>query len=170
MKRKRKRIMRSVMLAMGIVFLASLAAQAGAPVPGVSKKFPDLTVSLTLRVKKYTNYKGVTCYSTTPVYTVTNRGQAAAENFRIKEEMAPQSGQGRLTWKLWGYSGPNSLGPGKSLTRDVGAVAENVWCGDKKGKVGYRVTVDDQNRVAESNEGNNTAQKIFPWFHIRLKP
>ena len=42
-------------------------------------------MKVSLNVKKYTNDKGVTCDSTTPVYTATNKGQAPAKKFGIKE-------------------------------------------------------------------------------------
>ncbi|RTZ99611.1 MAG: hypothetical protein DSY89_08015 [Deltaproteobacteria bacterium] len=67
-------------------------------------------------------------------------------------------------WPTCGVYDRRSLGPGKSLTVDLGPVAQNVWCADKTGKIGFRVIVDYKNQVVESNEQNNTARVIFPAF------
>ena len=164
MKKKSGQIIRGIIVAMGIVFLASLAAEAGPPQPGpvVKTLKPDLTVKLWLKVKKYTNDKGVTCYSTTPVYTVTNRGQAPAKNFGIKEAWMLQVQHPGRPWQTCGFYDRRSLGPGKSLTMDLGPVAQVCWCADKTGKIGFRVIADYKNNVAESNEHNNIATVYFP--------
>ncbi len=164
--KKRARIILVIGVGLGAGLLAALPVRAGGPVPGAHKRMPDLTVELTLKTTKYTNPHGIICYSTTPVFTVTNKGRAAAKNFRIREEWMPQG----KPWQLFGYSGSMFLGPHRNITEDLGPVAENVWCADKQGKVGFRVIVDDRYEVAESNEGNNVATKIFPWFHVKKKP
>jgi hypothetical protein len=144
-------------------FVMALPALAGSPKPPVSQLLPDLVVSLKLVTKKYVNYKGVTCYSVMPEYTVTNKGQATAKTFQIK---IYRKAQGKA-FENWSTSGSPTLKPGKSWTHKASAVDENVWCADKTGEVGYRVVADAPNKVIETNENNNTAMKQFPWFKIR---
>lgn len=134
--------------------------------PASVVKLPDLTAKITLVSKKYTNSKGVTCYSLQPIYTVTNVGMSTAKNFRVKLEWKWPS---KPAWQACSFSGNNSLGPGNNRKWGPSAVEEIHWCqGDTK-KAGFRVTADDQSSVAESKENNNTATVMFPNFKVKRK-
>lgn len=125
---------------------------------------PDLTVKLKLKTKKHTNSKGVICYSLQPIYTVTNNGMLSAKNFRVKLEWKWPK---KTNWEACSFLPNNSLGPGKSRTWGPTAVEEIHWCVGDTGKAGFRVTADDQNKVAEKKENNNTATKLFPTWSVK---
>ncbi len=152
--------LKSLLLGAGAMILGSLSGHAAPPRPGVVRQLPDLSVRLSLKVKQYTNYQGEKCFSTTPVYTVTNSGSLAARNFRVNLYWR-LANTNRRGWQLVSMTPVASLGPGQSRTWDPGPVSENVWCeGDSK--IGFKVTADPDNTVAESNEGNNSVSRSFP--------
>jgi hypothetical protein len=131
-----------------------------APHPPVGK--PDLVVDLSLVTEKYTdpNAGGITCYNVTPQYTITNRGQGVAADFRTKMECKPGPGQ---DWQVWADHPPKRLNPGESFTQGPVPTARTKWCeGYGSKSVGFRVTADHGGSVTESNEDNNRATKLFP--------
>jgi len=163
--KKRARIILVIGVGLGAGLLAALPVRAGGPVPGAHKRMPDLTVKVKLIVaKEPPDSTGVTCYSLIPDYTVTNRGNAAAGHFRVMEEWRGSSWKSR-GWLMWNFIELKSLGPHKSYhfsyPRHEWPVAAHYWCSDRPDKLGVRITVDNKNEVAESNEGNNRA---FAWF------
>ena len=145
-----------------IISLISLIVSpgwAGPPTPPVHQLLPDLVVNLKLVVKKYVNFEGVTCYSTMPEYTVTNKGLATAKNFSVKVYWMRQGKTQGKAFRLCGENPSLTLAPGKSWTQKASAVNDNVWCADKKGKVGFRVIAVYSGK--EKNKKNNTATAYF---------
>jgi hypothetical protein len=125
---------------------------------------PDLQANIKLETKKYTNTKGVVCYSLQPIYTVTNKGMSTAKKFRVK---LAWKWPNKPNWQDCSFSPNNTLSPTKSRTWGPSAAEEIHWCqGDKK-KAGFRVTADDQDVVTEKKEDNNTATVMFPKFVVK---
>jgi hypothetical protein len=119
---------------------------------------PDLTVSSVrfARVIPYTR-DGIQCYALRPGYTITNIGHSDANNFDCK--LYEFTG---VTWKHLAGDQNLSLKPGQSITIDQDSAAiQQLWCTDLTWQPGWRVVVDENNTVAESNENNNMAEKMF---------
>ncbi|MCU0578637.1 MAG: hypothetical protein MUF69_03735 [Desulfobacterota bacterium] len=127
-----------------------------------------MDLSLVTEKSNATDAPGLTCYRVMPRYAVTNIGQAPAAGFSTKLECKPGPGVG---WHL--YASHNlTLNPGQSFTVEPNVNTMISWCeGYGYKAVGFRVTADDGNIIAESREGNNTAEKLFPSMPIPgLKP
>ncbi len=156
-----KKSKKSQLLALFIMCACFLCVQpllAGQPRPTATLLLPDLAVKLKLVTKKFVSGKGVHCFSVRPEYTITNKGQATARNFEIKEYWKTQ---GR-PWEYMGGSSHHTLAPGKSYRQSPSPIYENAWCADKKDKVGFRITAVYSGR--EKNKRNNTAVAYFPDF------
>ena len=150
-----------VLFAVYGIFLASLPASAGQHQPQLHPLLPDLVVSLKLVIKRYVNHNGVTCFSTMPKYTVSNKGQATAKKFSVKLYYKAQT---KNRFQYWSEAPNLTLAPGKSRTFPPSAVDENVWCADKKGKVGFRVIAVYSGK--EKSKTNNETVKLFPRLNM----
>ena len=130
--------------------------------PAVKPGPPDLTATVAFAdVVEYKNPKGVYCYSPRPRFTITNKGQSMASNFKYVIEWKNNPSH---IWQVYTGSNPTiSLGPGKTKTIDGNnAVWDQYWCVDEPDwKAGWRIQVDTTNVVEESNENNNVATKIY---------
>jgi len=163
------KLIKAVFTSLFIVCLIGLSVQAAPPKPSAGQPAPpppvgkpDLVVDLGLVTEKYTDPDavGLTCYNVTPQYTVTNRGLSVAAGFRTKLECKPAPGQ---DWQIWADHPPRQLNPGQSFTVGPTLTKRTKWCeGYGFNSVGFRVTADFENSLAESNEDNNSATKLFP--------
>jgi len=165
---KEKKITAAAIITMGILFLGAFVARGGQPQPMEKKLLPDLVVRLKLVAKKTSGSGKTACYSVMPEYTVTNQGQVAARNFQVRIYRKGQGATQGKAFKYWGSTGNLTLAPNQRWTYKGSAVDENVWCSDKKGKVGFKVTVVYSGK--EKTKQNNTAVKLFPKFHIQPAP
>ncbi len=127
-------------------------------VPGAYEiKLPDLTVKLELAIGKH-NYpdKGMICNTVDGNYTVTNIGNAPSGeywiNIRFKDE--------NWDWHDFGAYPLPSLMPGESKTGNCGIRLRK--CPNDEITVGFNVTVDCKHEIKESNENNNTDEKVYP--------
>ncbi len=139
------------------------AAPASALNPGASVQPgpPDLAVTVKIvHVESWTKDDGTKCYSPRPYFTITNKGQSAANNFDYIIEWKLGPGH---TWQVYTSSNPTiSLKPGETKTIDGNQPSwEQPWCGDPDWKPGWRISADTKKTVAESNETNNVAEKFF---------
>lgn len=181
------RSMKAVLPGVLIVCLFGLSVQAAPPLPAVPSSpgqkvpgpnatphtlgKPDLVVDLSLVTEKYDDpgAPGLTCYNVTPRYTVTNKGRAPAAGFSIVMEWKPGPGTG---WQIWGTLPTMTLNPGQSYIQEPNPAARTKWCeGYGYKAVGFRVTADNGKIITESNEENNTAERLFPSMPVPgLKP
>ncbi len=141
------------------LFFSLLSAALSAPpdhrrLPMIDMR-PDLRVHLIIQHVGFFREDGTRCYRTGPVYNVTNKGHSRAKAFKNKVYMRKQ---GETVWRFMGFD-TCSLKPGETCSR-VWA-ARNVWCPDRPGKVGFRVVVDGDNEVSETNEHNNMAEQFY---------
>jgi len=105
--------------------------------------------------------------------TITNSGQSAANNFDyiIEWKLGPGN-----TWQVYSSSNPSvplSLAPGANqIINGNQPTWDQPWCTDKPDWIpGWRISVDTKGAVAESNENNNGAEKMFePSLMIRQEP
>ncbi len=159
MKKKIGQILTAGVILTGILLLGSNAAQTAPPThprPAIIDLRPDLRVKLIMHLVGFFNSSGARCYKTNPVYTVTNKGRTLAKKFTIKVYMRRQ---GETGWHFFEQETVPHLKPGEihSKVWDV----ENVWCPNGNGNVGFRVVIDADNEVNESNEHNNTAETFY---------
>ena len=148
----------TVSAALALFILLSSATVAAPPdhrrLPMIDMR-PDLRVHLIIQHVGFFRKDGTRCYKTGPVYNVTNKGRSRAKAFKNKVYMMKQ---GETVWRFVGFD-TCSLNPGETRSR-VWA-ASNVWCPDRPGKVGFRVVVDGDNEVSETNEHNNVAEQFY---------
>lgn len=130
----------------------------------VRQEKPDLTVKVKfVHTETWTREDGTKCYSPRPEFTITNRGQKDAKNFDylIEWKLGPNN-----TWSVYTSSNasvPLSLAPGANqIINGNQPTWDQPWCTDKPDWIpGWRISVDTKNVVAESNENNNVAEKMF---------
>lgn len=139
------------------------AASPGAPAtaPSQPAKRPDLTVAMEPVTIHYQNSDGTQCIMFRPgTITVRNAGTAVAAGFKVILEW--NYGGGPLG--LFGNVGGNqTLGPGatKVFVRD-GPATSMIWCpGRGQYYPAWKVVVDPDNEVVESNETNNTVERRY---------
>lgn len=157
---KKKFFTPSLIILFMVVLLGSQANKRKVDRPDIpSVKLPDLTASIEFtKVTKYTNYKGVTCYSLIPTLKVINKGKAWATNFNILVEWNINPTH---TWSTYSKSDKNKLAPKTSRIICDGPACEIVWCINEKWIPAWRITVDIPDNVFESNEDNNQVIKKF---------
>ncbi len=132
--------------------------------PGTSadmNTLPDLRVTARIiKVEKFRNAKGVQCYGIRPYFTITNNGGTVARNFRYEIEWNANPAH---TWQIYTLKNNVSLGPNNTISIDGSSPVWNLpWCVDEHDWTpGWRITVDTENSVRETNENNNTAVKYF---------
>ena len=120
---------------------------------------PDLTAEIEFtKVKTSKKPINITCYTITPKFIVKNKGKTAAKDFDVRIEWSiPPS----FTWQIYSINTNVDLGAGQSHST-CGTISCNVtWCANEKKKAKWRVTVDFNNEVGESNENNNEVEKTF---------
>ena len=78
------RVFLNVISTMFLLFYFARPVQAAQPLPGDTAKLPDLSVRLTL--KKEASSEGKYCFNLQPIYTVSNKGDLPAKNFKVKLE------------------------------------------------------------------------------------
>lgn len=131
------------------------------PVPVVKPTPPDLNAAVTFaQVVSFKNANGIQCYSPRPTFTIRNTGLSTATGFDyvIDWKLNPAH-----VWQMYTGKQNLSLRPGGSIVIDGNnAMWEQGWCvNETDWKPGWRITVDTANVVEESNEGNNSAEKIL---------
>jgi hypothetical protein len=121
---------------------------------------PDLTASITLSAKPRQSESG-TCYTIEPTIIVTNQGQLGVSTpfkYVIEWDYAG------VPWQVQTIGTIQSLGVGQSYTA-VGpfnvATISLRWCLGDSITPAYRITVDSDHSVTESNEGNNIREKRY---------
>ena len=156
-----------LILLLGVVFIfagiqGAMGASRMTTKPLVQKPTPpDLTVTVNFSdVVSYKNSKGIWCYSPRPIFTIKNTGQTAAKNFdyKIYWKLNPTH-----TWQMNTGGQITSLPGGATKTIDGNnPIWDQYWCvNETNWKAGWRIIVDTQNVVAESNENNNQAEKSY---------
>lgn len=129
---------------------------------------PDLAVSVKfVHIETWARDDGTKCYSPRPEFTITNRGQSDADNFDYIIEWKLGPGH---TWQIYTSSNPTiSLKAGAKHTINGNNGAwEQPWCTNQNDwRPGWRISVDTKNTVAESNETNNVAEKMFESYMIK---
>jgi len=140
---------------------AMSASRARSRPPSQKPTPADLVVTVKFAdVVSYKNSKGVMCYSPRPVFTIKNTGQTKATGFEylIYWKLNPTH-----TWQMNTGAQNQSLGPGATKTIDGNnPIWDQYWCvNETNWKPGWRIRVDTKNAVAESNENNNVAEKIY---------
>jgi len=153
---------------------ASTVKQTEHMAPPVKSGKPDLVVTVKfVHIETWTREDGSKCYSPRPEFTIKNRGQSDANNFDYKIEWKLGPGN---TWQVYSTSNPSvplSLEPGATETINGNQPTwDQPWCTDKPDWLpGWRISVDTTGAVAESNENNNVAEKMFePSAMIRQEP
>ena len=160
--KKRVKTLKALIIFMSIIFMGFLSASAGPPLKPLPVLKPDLTVNLRIETRKWTRAdNGATCYRLFPVFTIMNKGNAPAKGFKVKlERKIPENSK----WEVLRNSDPLTFGPGEKKTFGPLGVGEYFFCGrdiPPYGQVGFRVTVDYENKVSESNEDNNTKTVMY---------
>lgn len=155
-----------IILCLGLIFFFAedMSGAADMKKPKLSSQMPtppELSATVVFaQVVSFKNSSGTQCYSPRPVFTITNTGQSTASNFDyvIDWKLNPTH-----TWQLFSGGQNLSLGPGSIKSIDGNnPVWDQPWCVDQTDwKPGWRIRVDTNNTVTESNEGNNIAEKIF---------
>jgi hypothetical protein len=128
----------------------------------VKPALPDLAVSVIfVHVESYIRPDGTQCFSPRPRFTIINKGQSTANNFDYIIEWKLGPGH---TWQVYTSSNPTiSLMSGAIKTIDGNDAAwDQPWCTNQTDwKPGWRISVDTKKVIAESNENNNVAEKIY---------
>ena len=125
--------------------------------PGTSwKQLPDLTATANIStMQMYKNPQGVQCYAIRPIFTITNKGAAAAANFRYEIEWNYNPSH---SWQTYTAKSNVSLDPGKTIQIKGSTPAWNLpWCQGEQWTPGWRIRVDTWHAVSETNEQNNDA-------------
>lgn len=142
----------AIMFFLATVFIAHAGANIVKPSPSnITLKRADLTAKIRF-VKSGSKIL--------PIYTVSNKGGASVNNFRVEVYYKLPWGPNK-NWQLYGYEDIASLDAGKS--RVVSQAVSNPAMGDEGAhRVGYRVIVDAKNTVYEISIANNTAEAYSP--------
>ncbi len=157
----------SVILFFGVLFILAGTQQGFAalkvtkPPPVVKPSPPDLSVTVAFaQVVSLSKQSGITCYSPRPTFTIMNKGLSAATGFDyvIDWKLNPAH-----IWQMFTSRQNLSLrADGSMVINGNDAGWEQGWCvNETDWKPGWRITVDTVNAVEESNEGNNSAEKIL---------
>ncbi|HQP25086.1 MAG TPA: hypothetical protein PLP16_07965 [Smithellaceae bacterium] len=146
--------------------------QEQAPASDIKAPLPDLAVSVMfVHIESYTRPDGTQCFSPRPRFNIVNKGQSAANNFDYIIEWKLGPGH---TWQVYTSSNPTiSLMPRTSKTIDGNNAAwDQPWCTNQTDwKPGWRISVDNKKVIAESNENNNVAEKIYePLIKPKINP
>lgn len=128
-------------------------------------KLPDLTVKIELTVSQQNYPEKGTCDNVRGNFTVTNIGKAPSGEYWFELwYKTPER-----DWYVFHSDPLPSLMPGQSRTESCESVLRR--CPDDEVSVGFKVTVDSRNAIKESNEDNNTDEKLFPTFgQLKEKP
>jgi len=126
-----------------------------------AKTAPDLTVTVVFaHIETWSSESCSKYYSPRPLFTIKNNGGSTAYNFKytIEWKLGPNH-----TWQIYTLDQNVTLAGGATKTIDGNQPTwEQPWCvDDPSWKPGWRITVDTENTVSESNENNNVAEKIF---------
>jgi hypothetical protein len=121
-------------------------------------KLPDLKVELKLTIGKHDYPDAGICDTINGDYTVTNIGIAPSGKYWIMI----RSKDTTWGWHDFGSYPLPSLMPGQSKTGNCGIQLRR--CPDDDITVGFNVTVDNRHEIKESNENNNTVEKLYPSF------
>lgn len=156
-----------LILFLAVVFLFAEVQEAESARPMMSKPPmvkptpPDLVVTVDfVKVMSWKNSKGIQCYSPRPIFTIKNTGGSTAQSFdyEIYWKLNPTH-----TWQMNTGNQNVKLLPGATMTIDGNnPIWDQPWCvNEDDWRPGWRIKVDIHNDVAESNEGNNMAEKIY---------
>jgi len=157
--------MNKKILVTGVLFLLFLGIQGG--LSDQSKRIepirkidlPDLTATIEfVKVKTFKNSKNITCYTITPKFIIKNIGKTAAKDFDVRIEWYTPP---HFTWQIFSVLKDQNLGAGQSYSTCGSAYCNVSWCINEEKKVKWRVTVDYEKEVGESNETNNEVEKTF---------
>lgn len=157
--------MNKKILATGVLFLLFLGIQGGLSDQTRRRKpirkidLPDLTAVIEfVKVKTFKNSKNITCYTITPKFIVKNIGKTAAKDFDVRIEWYTPP---HFNWQIFSVQKNQNLGAGQSNSTCGSAYCNVSWCSNEKKKAKWRVTVDYNKEVGESNEINNEVEKAF---------
>ncbi len=157
--------MNKKIIGIGVLVFLFLGIQAGFSDQARGKKpirkvdLPDLTAKIEFKeVKTSKNSENITCYTITPKFIVKNIGKTVAKDFDVRIEWSIPP---NFTWQIYSVNKDQDLGAGQSHSTCGTVVCNVTWCANENKKAKWRVTVDFNNEVGESNEKNNEVVKAF---------